>query len=369
MPQLKVPNKEGSARDFLALGALVTRLDPGVMPFAVADTYALHVSGGEYNVAANLARCFGQRCAVASAIVDNPIGAKVEREVRAAGVEGIYRRFEHDGVRGPNIATVWSDRGMGPRPPVVFYNRANEAAALLGPGSFDWKRIFAGGLRWFHSGGIFAALSASTPELVIEAMKAAKAAGAIVSFDLNYRAKLWKAAAAAGGGAGKTDASAPEILSRIVENVDVLVGNEEDLQLGLGLTGPKVDGKSKLDPAAFLATIDEVTRRFPRLSAIATTLREVHSTNRHSWSAVLWLDGTTHVAPTMELDVLDRIGGGDGFAAGLIYGLLSGRSPEESLRLGWAHGALVTTYPGDTSLATLPEVEALAKGGSARVQR
>ena len=367
MPELNVPTKGAAGRDFAALGALVTRLDPGVIPFSVADSYALHVSGGEYNVAANLSRCFGQRCAILSAMVDNPIGAKVEREVRAAGVEGIYRRFEHDGVRGPNIATVWSDRGMGPRPPVVFYNRANEAAALLGPGSFDWKAIFAGGIRWFHSGGIFSALSGSTPELVIEAMKSAKAAGAVVSFDLNYRAKLWKAAAGAGDGAG--GASAPEILSRIVDNVDVLVGNEEDLQLGLGLTGPKVDGKSKLDPAAFLGTIGEVTRRFPRLSAIATTLREVHSTNRHSWSAVLWLNGKSYVAPTMELDVLDRIGGGDGFAAGLIYGFLEGKSPEESLRLGWAHGALVTTYPGDTSLASLAEVIALAKGGSARVQR
>jgi len=366
MPALAVPPASGKKRDLLALGALVTRLDPGILPFAVADSYSLHVSGGEYNVAANLARAFGLRTAIASAMVDHPIGAKVEREVRAAGVEGIYKRFEHDGVRGPNIATVWSDRGQGPRPPVVFYNRSDEAAARLGPGSFDWKAIFGEGLRWFHSGGIFAALSPTTPELVIEAMKAAKAAGAVVSFDLNYRAKLWKAAAT-GGGEGNT--KAPELLSRIVENVDVLVGNEEDLQLGLGLSGPKVDGKSKLDPAAFLGTIDEVTRRFPRLAAIATTLREVHSTNRHSWSAVLWMDGKSWTAPTMELDVVDRIGGGDGFAAGLMYGLLAGRGPEESLRLGWAHGALVTTYPGDTSYATLSEVEALAKGGSARVQR
>jgi len=360
MPELHIPTAQGKRRDFLALGALVTRLDPGIMPFSVADTYALHVSGGEYNVAANLARCFGQRTAIASAMVDHPIGQKIEREVRAAGVEGIYVRYQHDGVRGPNMATVWSDRGMGPRPPVVFYNRANEAAALLEPGSFDWKSLFAEGVRWFHSGGIFSALSPTTPELVIEGMRAAKAAGAVVSFDLNYRAKLWKVAG---------QAKAPEILSRIVENVDVLVGNEEDLQLGLGLTGPAVGGASKLDPAAFLGTIHEVTRRFPNIAAIATTLREVHSTARHSWSAVLWMNGTSWVAPTMELDVYDRIGGGDGFAAGLFYGLLAGRSPEESLRLGWAHGALVTTYPGDTSLATLAEVEALAKGGSARVQR
>ncbi|MEI6387220.1 MAG: sugar kinase [Spirochaetota bacterium] len=364
----KPASADPRALDFLALGALVTRLDPGTLPFSVADRYQLHVSGGEYNVAANLARCFGLRTAIASAMVDHPIGAKVEREVRAAGVEGLYRRFAHDGVCGPNIATVWSDRGQGPRAPVVFYNRAGEAAALLAPGSFNWDEIFGRGLRWFHSGGIFSALSATTPDLVIEAMRAARSAGAIVSFDLNYRAKLWKAA---------NESKAPEVLSRIVENVDVLVGNEEDLQLGLGLLGPAVGGgaagevtsAARLDPAAFLGTIEEVTRRFPRLSAIATTLREVHSTNRHSWSAVLWMEGKAHVAPTMELDVLDRIGGGDGFAAGLIYGLLAGRPPAEALRLGWAHGALVTSYPGDTSYATLTEVEALAKGGSARVQR
>jgi len=365
MSELKVPTGDRVARDFVALGALVTRLDPGVMPFAAADSYALHVSGGEYNVAANLSRCFGRRCAVVSAMVDYPIGVKVEREVRAAGVEGIYRRFAHDGVRGPNIATVWSDRGMGPRPPVVFYNRADEAAALLGPGSFDWKAIFSGGLRWFHCGGIFAALSSTTPALVVEAMQAARVAGAVVSFDLNYRAKLWKAAAAGQAGAR----SAAETLSRIVECADVLVGNEEDLQLGLGLAGPRIDGASKLDPAAFLGTIGEVTRRFPKLRAIATTLRDVRSANRHSWSAVLWMGGKSWVAPTMEIDVIDRIGGGDGFAAGLFYGFLAGRPPEEALRLGWAHGALVATYPGDTSLASLAEVEALATGGTARVQR
>ncbi|MEI6875074.1 MAG: sugar kinase, partial [Spirochaetota bacterium] len=180
MPELVIPSSEGRKRDLLALGALVTRLDPGLLPFSVADNYQLHVSGGEYNVAANLSRCFGLRTAVASAMVDYPIGQKVEREVRASGVEGIYLRFAHDGVRGPNMATVWSDRGQGPRAPVVFYNRANEAAGQLGPGSFDWKRIFGEGLRWFHSGGIFSALSPTTPDLVIEAMKAAKAAGAVV---------------------------------------------------------------------------------------------------------------------------------------------------------------------------------------------
>src|SRR6202789_1786173 len=205
--------------DFLSLGALVHRLDPGIIPFRKATECHIHVSGGEFNVAANLADCFGLKTGVATAMVDYPIGDLIAERVRAMGVTPFYKRFKHDGVTGPNMATVYSDRGQGVRPPVVFYNRSNEAAARLKPGDFDWKAIFAGGVRWFHSGGIFAALSPTTAELVIEGMKAAKAAGAIVSFDLNYREKLWSIH----GGALKT-------IARIVENVDVLVGNEEDLQ-------------------------------------------------------------------------------------------------------------------------------------------
>jgi 2-dehydro-3-deoxygluconokinase len=361
MSDLKIKAAADAACDFMSLGALVTRLDPGIIPFALADRYDLHVSGGEYNVSANLSSCFGLRTGIASAIVDYPIGERVERAVRAAGVKAQYVRFAHDGVRGPNMATVWSDRGQGPRAPVVFYNRANEAAALLEPGSFDWKKIFEGGIRWFHSGGIFSALSETTPALVMEAMDAAKAAGAVVSFDLNYRAKLWSTL----GGEKK----AQEILRRIASKVDVLVGNEEDLQKGLGLKGQDVESKGKLDPAAFLGMMESVTRDFPGIKAVATTLREVHSTNRHSWGAVLWLDGKSRVSPTCELDVYDRVGGGDGFAAGLIYGLLAGKSPEDALRLGWAHGALLTSFPGDTTMANLAQVEAFAKGGSARIQR
>lgn len=363
MADLRIPAKAGQAHDFLALGALVTRLDPGIVPFSQADRYDLYVSGGEYNVAANLASCFGQRAAMASAMVDHPIGQRIERAVRSAGVTPYYVRFAHDGVRGPNMATVWSDRGQGSRAPVVFYNRSNEAAGLLGPGSFDWASIFGKGVRWFHSGGIFSALSPTTPALVLEAMDAAHKAGAVVSFDLNYRAKLWQVA---GGGSKAVDT-----LRQIVSKVDVLVGNEEDLQKGLGLKGPQVSEKaaSKLDPSVFLGMMESVAKDFPGIKAVATTLREVHSTNRHSWGAVLWMDGKSWASPTMELDVYDRVGGGDGFAAGLIYGLLEGRSPEESLRLGWAHGALLTTYPGDTSMASLSEVEALAAGSSARIQR
>ncbi|MDR1319245.1 MAG: sugar kinase [Treponema sp.] len=370
MASLQIPGAAGAKHDLLALGALVTRLDPGIIPFSEADQYQLHVSGGEYNVATNLSTCFGMRTAIASAIVNYPIGRRIEAAVRRAGVTPYYQRFDHDGVRGPNMAIVWSDRGQGVRAPVVFYNRSNEAAQQLKPGSFNWEEIFKPGIRWFHSGGIFSALSPTTSGLVIEAMQAAKKAGAIVSFDLNYRAKLWAIAAAEQGlSAAQAGEGAAKTLRKIAGYVDVLVGNEEDLQKGLGLKGQDVESKSKLDPTAFFGMMESVIKDFPNIKAVATTLREVHSTNRHSWSAVLWLDGKSYQAPTAELDVYDRVGGGDGFASGLFYGLLSGKSPEEALRLGWAHGALVTTTPGDTSMFSLDQVEAFAKGGSARIQR
>jgi 2-dehydro-3-deoxygluconokinase len=374
MAALIIPAAAGKVHDLLALGALVTRLDPGIIPFAQADDYRLHVSGGEYNVATNLSTCFGQRTAIASAMVDYPIGRKVELAVQRAGVTPYYQRFKHDGVRGPNMAIVWSDRGQGVRAPVVFYNRSNEAAQQLKPGCFDWNAIFGDPgsprIRWFHSGGIFSALSPTTSELVIEAMQAAKKVGAVVSFDLNYRAKLWSIVAAESGlSAEQGSAEAAKTLRKITSYVDILVGNEEDLQKGLGLKGQDVETKGKLDPSAFFGMMESVVKDFPNVKAVATTLREVHSTNRHSWSAVLWLDGKSYQAPTTELDVYDRVGGGDGFAAGLFYGLLTGKSPEEALKLGWAHGALLTTTPGDTSMVGLDQVEAFAKGGSARIQR
>lgn len=347
--------------DLLSLGALVHRLDPGATPFRKARSLEIHVSGGEYNVAANLSDCFGLRTGVATAMVNYPIGELVQTRVREMGVTPFYKHFEHDGVRGPNIATVYSDRGHGVRPPVVFYNRANEAGAMLKPGDFDWDAIFSRGVRWFHSGGIFASLSETTAPLIIEGMQAAKAAGAITSFDLNYRAKLW---ASVGG-----DKRGQEVIREITNHLDCLIGNEEDLQKGLGLPGQDVHTKSKLDPESFFNLIEQAVKQHPNIRLVATTLREVHSTNRHGWAAVLWLDGERYVSPTTHLDVVDRIGGGDGFAAGLIYGLLTGRPPEEALRLGWAHGALLTTFPGDVTMARSHEVEALAKGGSARVQR
>jgi len=370
MTFLNIPSASGASHDLLALGALVTRLDPGIIPFTEANEYLLHVSGGEYNVASNLSTCFRQRTAIASAMVDYPIGRKIENAVQKAGVTPYFKRFAHDGVRGPNMATVWSDRGQGVRAPVVFYNRSNEAAQQLKPGSFDWGAIFDKGIRWFHSGGIFSALSPTTSELVIEAMQAAKKAGAVVSFDLNYRAKLWAVAAAEQGlSPAQASEGAAQTLRKIAGYVDIIVGNEEDLQKGLGLKGQDVESRSQLNPAAFFGMIENVAKDFPNIKAVATTLREVHSTNRHSWSAVLWLDGKSYQAPTAELDVYDRVGGGDGFAAGLFYGLLAGKSPEEALRLGWAHGALLTTTPGDTSMVSLDQVEAFAAGGSARIQR
>jgi 2-dehydro-3-deoxygluconokinase len=356
---LKIPAQ--GALDFVSLGALVHRLDPGVIPFRKATECKIHVSGGEFNCAANLSDCFGLRTGIVTAMVDYPIGDLIAERVKAMGVTPFYKRFKHNGVNGPNMAAVYSDRGQGVRAPVVVYNRCNEAGALLKPGDFDWKAIFAGGIRWFHSGGIFAALSETTGELIIEGMKAAKAAGAVVSFDLNYREKLWNI----WGGQAKALA----VIERIVANVDVLVGNEEDLQKGLGIPGPEVEAKSKLDPSAFFGMIDNVIKKYPQVKVVATTLREVHSTNRHSWGAVAWIDGKTYVSPTCELDVLDRVGGGDGFASGLFYGMLADEDPENAVKLGWAHGALLTTFPGDTTMATLDQVRAFAKGGSARIQR
>jgi 2-dehydro-3-deoxygluconokinase len=216
-------------------------------------------------------------------------------------------------------------------------------------------------VRWFHSGGIFAALSESTGELIIEGMKAARRSGAIVSFDLNFREKLWNLH----GGQKR----ASEVIHRIVQNADVLVGNEEDLQKSLGIQGPEVESRAGLDSSTFFEMINNVTAKYPGVKVVATTLREVHSTNRHTWSAVAWVNGARYTAPRCELDVLDRVGGGDGFASGFFFGLLTGVSPDDALKLGWAHGALLTTFPGDTTMATLEQVSAFVQGGSARIQR
>lgn len=344
------------AIDLLALGAMVHRLDTGIVPFHKATECQIYVSGGEYNVAANLADCFGLRTGVVTAMADYPIGRLVAERVRAMGVRPFYKHFEHNGVTGPTIATVYSDRGYGARAPVVFYNRSNEAAARLKPGDFDWDAIFGQGVRWFHSGGIFAALSASTGELILEGMAAATAHGAVTSFDLNYRPQLWSWSG--------DDRPAQDVLRRIVSGVDVLVGNAKDLRLALGLETAMGDPESG---SAAAALMEQVSAEYPRIKVVALTSREVLSTNRHRWSATARIDGRTIATPTTELDIYDRVGGGDGFAAGLFYGLLSGRDPDEALRLGWAHGALLTTFPGDTTMATLDQVEAFALGRSMHI--
>jgi len=245
----------GRALDLVALGALNHRVDPGLIPFRKATDWHVHVSGAEYNVAANLADCFGLRTAIVSAMVDYPIGDLIAEGVRARGGLPFYKRFAHDGVNGPNMATVYSDRGYGVRAPAVFYNRANEAAARLAPGDVDWSAVFDGGIRWFHSGGVFAALSSTTAELIIDGMRAASAAGAVVSFDLNYREKLW---AARGGGE-----QAVQLCRRIIENVDVLVGNEEDLQQGLGMRGPEVATSSTLAMEPPADNSEDLSTRHP----------------------------------------------------------------------------------------------------------
>lgn len=349
MTRLSIPAAGGF--DLVSLGALVHRLDPGVVPFRKATECQLHVSGGEYNVAANLADAFGMKTAIVSAMVDYPIGELVAERVRAMGVQPFYKHFEHNGVSGPNIATVYSDRGYGVRAPVVFYNRANEAAAQLRPGDFDWAAVFGGGVRWFHSGGIFASLSQTTGELIVEAMQAARRAGAITSFDLNFREKLWSV----WGG----QAQAAQVIDRIASHVDVL----------FGVDGPRVSLGAADSPSAFAASVEQVRQRYPNVKAIATSLREVHSSSRHDFAAALWLDGNVYQSPVRRLDVLDRVGSGDACVSGLIYGLLSGEAPQQAVNLGCAHGALVATFPGDTTMATLPQIRALCDGSSAQIQR
>ena len=353
--------RSDAAIDFLSLGAIVHRLDPGVIPFNKATECRIHVSGGEFNCAANLSDCFGLKTGIVTAMVDYPIGDLIAERVRAMGVQPFYTRFAHDGVTGPNMATVYSDRGHGVRAPVVFYNRANEAAAQLRPGQVKWKDIFSRGVKWFHSGGIFASLSESTGELIVEGMIAAREAGAVTSFDLNYRQKLWSTW---GGGS-----RAQSVLRRIVEHVDVLIGSEHDVEHRLGVSLADTARTYALDPTPFFAMTGALVEEFPSIQAVATTLRDVHSANHHSWGAAAWIGGANLVSPSCELDVLDRVGSGDGFASGFFYGLLTGEDPQSALNFGWAHGALLTTYPGDTTMATLEQVRAVANGASARIQR
>jgi 2-dehydro-3-deoxygluconokinase len=368
---LKIKDEESSRYDLVSLGALVRRFDPGITPLHEATQFTSHCSGAEYNPAANLSNCFGMRTAIVSANVLYPTGWWVQKQVRSMGVDGIWKWYDFDGIGNPRIANTYSDQGFGSRAPEVWYDRANEAAARLKAGDIDWQDVFEKrGTRWFHSGGLFAALSPTAADVILEGMTAAKKSHAVTSYDLNFRQKLWEAV---GGGAAR----AVDVNRRIVQKADVLLGNEEDLQKGLGIPGPEVAAGSSFDQEVFQENgglntslfeemIGRVRKEFPHLQLIATTLRKVISTSQHLWAAVMWYDGKFYKQEPVRLDILDRIGGGDGFAAGLFYALLKERAPQEALRLAWAHGGLLTTTPGDTTMVRPEQVEGFPAG---RVRR
>ena len=352
--------------DEVSLGEIMLRLDPGDARVHTARSFRVWEGGGEYNVARGLRRCFGQVTAVVSAFVDNPVGRLVEDLMLQGGVDLRHVRwvpFDGLGVQARN-GLNFTEKGFGARGAVGCSDRGHTAASQLKPGDIDWSAIFADeGARWFHCGGIFAALGDHTPEVVLEAMKAAKENGTVVSFDLNYRASLWKSR----GGPEK----AIETNRRIAPYVDVMIGNEEDFTKGLGFTVEGLDETcSKLDPANFRTMISAAVRDFPNFKVVATTLRGVKTATVNDWGAVCYADGEFHEAiQRPNLEIYDRVGGGDSFASGLIYAFLAGKSAAEAVEYGAAHGALAMTTPGDTTMATLGEVEALLAGGTARVRR
>jgi len=348
--------------DAAGIGGLVVRNDPGTTPWTEARSVNWWVSGAEVNPIGNLSRCFNLDTAFLTAMVSNhPLGWKAQQGIRELGVKPFYRMYEHDGKDGPNIAQTFSDIGRQGRPPKVFYNRSNEAAQLLLPEDFDWNTIFKDGIRLFHSGGLFTALCERTTNLVTYAFGKAKEHGAVRSYDVNWRPRLWEPRG------GKEEAQ--RVNRGIVPLVDMLLANEEDLQLALGIPGPDITKKDALDPEVFKAMINETRKQFPNLKVIATTLREVLSPTKHRWSAIAWADGMFEMAPVAELDVYDRIGGGDGFAAGFMYALLKGKTLKEAVLYGWAHGALLATFGGDTTMATLEMVEDFIKTPGSRVDR
>jgi 2-dehydro-3-deoxygluconokinase len=352
--------------DLLALGEIMLRLDPGEGRIRTARQFQAWEGGGEYNVARGLRRCFGLRTAVCTAFADNDVGRLLEDFILQGGVDtACIRWVPYDGVgRTVRNGLNFTERGFGLRGAVGIPDRGNTAAAQLKPGDFDWDDLFGRqGVRWFHTGGIFAALSDSTPPLVIEAVQAAKRHGTIVSYDLNYRPSLWKSI----GGQAK----AQEVNRAIAQHVDVMIGNEEDFTASLGFQVEGVDEHlSQLDVGAFQHMINQVVRTYPNFSVTATTLRTVRTATRNDWGAICWADGRFHQAPARpDLEILDRVGGGDSFASGLIYGFLTFNDPQKAVEYGAAHGALAMTTPGDTSMASLKEVVAVVKGGSARVQR
>ncbi|HTL59231.1 MAG TPA: sugar kinase [Candidatus Limnocylindrales bacterium] len=352
--------------DLIALGEVMLRLDPGEGRVRTARQFRVWEGGGEYNVARGLRRCFGLETAICTSFADNDVGRLLEDCILQGGVDTRYIKWvPFDGVgRSVRNGLNFTERGFGLRGAVGISDRGHSAASQLKPGDYDWNRIFGTeGCRWFHTGGIFAALSETTPALILEAVAAAKKHGTIVSYDLNYRPSLWQNI----GGRKR----AQEVNRQIVKAVDVIIGNEEDFTACLGLTVEGLDENiSKVEVAAFKKMIRELSVAYPNINIAATTLRTVRSASRNDWGAICWAGGEFFQAVMREgVEVLDRIGGGDSFASGLIYGLMQFGDPQKAVEYGAAHGALAMTTPGDTSMATLSEVEALVRGGSARVRR
>ncbi|MCF7763919.1 MAG: sugar kinase [Verrucomicrobia bacterium] len=366
MSNLEVKPASACKYDMIALGEIMLRLDPGEGRVRTAREFRAWEGGGEYNVARGLRRCFGLRTAVCTAFADNEIGRLIEDFVLQGGVDpSLIQWKKYDGVgRAVRNGLNFTERGFGIRGAVGVPDRGNTAASQLKPGDFDWNEIFGKqGVRWLHTGGIYAALSESSAALVEEAVQAAKQHGTIVSYDLNYRPSLWKSI----GGHKK----AQEVNRRIARYVDVMIGNEEDFTACLGFEVEGVDENiSKIDVSAFKKMIERAVKDFPNFKVTATTLRAVASATRNDWGAICWADGKFFEATNrQDLEIMDRVGGGDSFASGLIYGLMSTGDPQAAVEYGAAHGALAMTTPGDTSMATLAEVEKLMGGGGARVQR
>jgi len=352
--------------DEVSLGEIMLRLDPGEWRIRTARSFTAWEGGGEYNVARGLRRCFGQRTAVVTAFADNEVGRLIEDLVLQGGVDTSFVRWaRYDGIgRSVRNGLNFTERGFGARGAVGVSDRGHTAASQLRPGEIDWDNLFGAlGVRWFHTGGIFAALSDTTPAVIEEAMRAARANGTVISYDLNYRPSLWRAF----GG----QARAQEVNRRLATLVDVMLGNEEDFTACLGFEVPGTDlDASSLDPANFKTMIREVTQQFPNLAVVATTLRVVKSATINDWGAVAWADGQfVEATHRPDLAILDRVGGGDSFASGLIYGLMEKGDLRTAVEYGAAHGALAMTTPGDTSMASLSEVESLVAGASSRVQR
>lgn len=356
--------KEECRWDLVALGEVMLRLDPGDGRIHTTRTFQAWEGGGEYNVARGLKRCFGMNTAVVTAFADNPVGRLVQDFIYQGGVDQSHVRWvKYDGVgRQARNGLNFTERGFGARGAVGCSDRGHTAVSQLKPGDIDWEKIFGQeGARWFHCGGIFAALSETTPLVAKEAMETAKRHGTIISYDLNYRESLWK-------GIGGHD-KAREVNRGLASLVDVMIGNEEDFTAALGFAVEGVDENlSELDPTNFKKMIERAASEYSNFKAVATTLRNAKTASINDWGAICYCEGKFHEATLREnLEIYDRVGGGDSFASGLIYGFLTGQGAQRAVEYGAAHGALAMTTPGDTSMATLAEVEKVMKGGGARV--